>query len=124
MMNGSSGVLPLRAFAAGRHVRRAPSCCRSWRACQRGHTKGHSGYAPDVSGKHSAALHSQGFDHKPGHGSAGILLLSCNEVAVAHGVGFEATRNDEVGSGKLLRLVFNPKRLNTVADKFIGEALG
>src|SRR5215467_10781026 len=68
-------------------------------------------------------LDSQGFDYKLRHGPAGILLLSCDQVAVTHGVRFETTRYDEVGSGKLLRFILDPERLNSLANKVVGIAL-
>src|SRR5262249_18832951 len=64
-------------------------------------------------------LHSQSFNHKPRHCPTGILLLSRNQVAVAHGMRFETTRYDEICSRNLPRFVFDPEWLNALAYEFI-----
>ena len=50
------------------------------------------------------------------------LPLARDNVPVARRVYFESAGNDEIRPGKFAGFVFNPKRLNTLADKVVGIA--
>src|SRR5262249_47550582 len=63
------------------------------------------------------------FDHQPRGCGAGILLLSCHEVAFRHSVGLESAGDDEVGVGYLSRFIFDAKGLNPHAYKLIYKVL-
>jgi hypothetical protein len=68
-------------------------------------------------------LHPKRLDNEPRNCSSGVSLLPRDEIFIAHSMSFESSRDDETGVLKLLCFVFDPKRLDAHANKFVREFL-
>ena len=63
------------------------------------------------------SLNAKGFNHKTSDCGPRILLLPGDEIPVPYRVRFEPSRDDEVRSRKFSCLLFDPKRLDSFANK-------